>query len=274
MGTFILTSALRGPLTMAALCSLVDAGQAAAQNMMEARTSSADYVQVILRGVLYDDSTRAALEGATIVVVDTAGEPMSKVARSDTAGHFEVNIAFAGKYRIVASREGFVTVLSSAIEFENSEVVDIEIPLSKAGTPRSKGAIVSREPIALSMWEPDDFVRRREAGVGRFAGPAELRHTRSRPIIEVLGQLGAGASASSSIRFVQTAASDLPSPATVSTCPTIWLVNGEVTDLKEGVLAVMSTAEFRAIELYRHGEAPAELGPAARKCGAVVLWVR
>jgi hypothetical protein len=51
-------------------------------------------------------------------------------------------------------------------------------------------------------------------------------------------------------------------------------VNGEPSEISAQLLALMSTAEFRAVELYRRGESPVELGQLARSCGAVVLWTR
>lgn len=220
----------------------------------------------LLRGIVFDDSTQAALVAVSMTLVDEAGEMASKISQSDSAGYFEVMVPAAGRYRLVARREGYQSVMSSDLEMGLGESMEMEIPLAVTGVPRTRAMILNREALALLNWTPEPYERRRARGSGRFIGPELLRRTRAQPVADLLGALGwRGAPAA---RLAEHAP-----PARARECWPLFLINGAPTNAAEADVLRLSTAELRAVELYRGDQVPRELA-GGRGCGVAVLWTR
>ncbi|HYD52091.1 MAG TPA: carboxypeptidase-like regulatory domain-containing protein [Gemmatimonadaceae bacterium] len=238
-------------LAATGLLLLACATMAQAQAPVRAfRASVTEHTHGVVHGIVLDDSTRAGLLDASLVLVDANGELAAKMARTDSAGFFELIVPATGHYRLVVRREGYLAVLSSPITMEVGEAIELEVPLATGGDPRNSALIVSREPLSLAAWVPEPFARRQRGGAGTFVGPEALRRARSEPVGALLARLGGGAA-----------------------CQPAILVNGEVAQAEEMRVLQLSTAELRAIEYYRGGAVPAELASSVG-CALAVLWTR
>jgi len=222
----------------------------------------------LLRGIVFDDSTDAGLGAVSMTLVDEAGEMAAKISQSEPSGYFEIVVPAAGRYRVVARREGYQSVMSSLLELGVGEALEMEFPLAAQGVPHSRAMVLNRESMDLLTWTPEPYERRRARGGGRFVGPEQLRRTRARPIAELLRASGWHGAERSGAQLVERA-----SPGRDGRCWPSFLINGAPTNAADAEVLQLSTAELRAVELYRGGQAPRELA-GERGCGVAVLWTR
>lgn len=100
-----------------------------------------------VEGRLLDAETAAPISGATVVLLDEQGGAVHSVL-SDTAGGFTLQAPRPGVYRLRASRLGYRTGTSRAIDLVANAVLPVELrlssravvidPLTVTGVPRSR----------------------------------------------------------------------------------------------------------------------------------------
>lgn len=217
-----------------------------------------DGATAVLRGVIVDNDSARGLPGASVHLVDAAGEPASKVGWTDSLGRFELLTPGGGTFRLLVRRAGYPTVISGPLTVVAGEIVELEIPLSAAGAPRGEASILTRDALGEEQRLPDAFIDRRARGAGIFLGPEAL-HPRVERGLPALLRRVAGAW----WRPVADAA----------VCRPAWLVNGQPSESTEGQLLRLTSVELRAVEVLRTREEAAAAGVAS-ECGAVVVWLR
>lgn len=220
-------------------------------------TADVALAAAVLRGVIVDHDSARGLPGAGVLLLDAAGEPASKVGRTDSLGRFEVEAPGAGAFRVLVRRQGYPTVISGPLTVVTGELVELEIPLAVGGVAREEATILTRDALAEEMRLPEAFVVRRASGAGISIGPDALRPQARRGLADLLRR-----EAGSWWRAPERGG-----------CRPSWLVNGRPSESTEEQLLRLTSVELRAVEVLRTA-AEAEAAGLAAPCGAVVVWLR
>jgi hypothetical protein len=250
--------------------------------------------QVVVRGVLYDDATGAAVSGA-VMLVDPHTDAAVAHAATDSAGTFSLQTK-DGVYQIAAVRPGYVSVLSAPVPLQNGERLTIRVPIAQNGNPQHKIGVV--EHIRPG---PSNAVQGRDAGLssstgfdGRRSGGMGLHYDRQQLastgretlgdfLMTVPGISLRDPNAMSSLQMSRNAglASLTLTGSAISSCHVGWFIDGQRVDLPgradpltDGLGSTRLEA-IEAVEVFRGiSEMPAQFAEPDLRCGAIAVWMR
>ncbi len=143
--------------------------------------------QVVIRGIVYDDSSGARLIGAGVMLVDPRTDAPVVNTKTDSVGQFILS-ARAGVYQLAAVREGYTPVLSAPVPFSDGEQLTIRFPIAVAGDPQHKIGVVEHVRSGTTT-SPSraatpaflgNFERRRAVGTGLQYDRAQLENSPAR----------------------------------------------------------------------------------------------
>jgi len=248
--------------------------------------------QVVVRGVLYDDATGAAVTGA-VMLIDPHSDAAVVHAATDSAGAFSLQTR-DGVYQIAAVRAGYKSVLSAPVPLQNGERLTIRVPIAQNGDPEHKIGVVEHiRPDQSKVARGQDalastgFDGRRSVGMGLHYDRQKLESSNRETLGDFL-QTVPGISlhdpnSTSSLQMNRTGG--IPpmtfAGSTLSSCHVGWFIDGQRVDLPgrsdpltDG-LGSMRLDNIEAIEVFRGiSEMPAQFADPDLRCGAIALWLK
>ena len=249
---------------------------------------SALAAQVVVRGILYDDSSGVRLSAAAVMLVDPQTDAPVVNTRTDSLGQFTLKTA-RGVYQIAAVREGYTSVLSAPIPLADGELLTVRIPIAARGDPRNKIGVLEHIRSASAASPPSPgasrlaaLERRKVLGTGLQYGRADLDKSSATTVgqflLAVPGASIRDPSRASSLQM-RRGSSTLPSNAALA-CHVGWFIEGNRVDrpganaMTEG-LSDIRLDDVEAIEVFRGlSEMPPEFAAPDLRCGAIALWMR
>jgi hypothetical protein len=224
--------------------------------------------QVVVRGVLYDDSTGVPVRG-TVMFVDPRTDAPVVHAVSDSAGYFQT--------------------LSAAMTLQDGERMTVRVPISSTGDTHHRIGVVQHEHgVAVRHpGEPFNGFRSRPGAPG-------LRYDRAALLASGLSTLGeflqnisglavGNTSSAGSMQMSRSAAtmSAVPGRPGVVPCHVGWFVDGHRMDSAAGIdqitdgLARLQLDDIDGVEIFRGlSEMPPEFATPDLQCGAIAVWTR
>ena len=233
-----------------------------------------------LRGVVQDESTGVAIEGALLLLLDGGGDLMGTIL-SDETGAFLLRAAASGRYSLRAERLGYATYTSQPISLADGAAVRVQlrlgidaIPLEAltvlAGSRSRLGRLVGfaerrNDPAITGFFlDSEDLERRPAASPSRLLDVipgVTLRRVQSQDHpLGLRNQI-----------FLPGGRDDFGRPGCqaqvyVDGVPIVQGVDASVDD-------VMAGAAVAAVEVYpRPHSAPPQYG-AGGDCGVVLFWL-
>lgn len=246
--------------------------------------------QVVVRGVLYDDSTGLAVRGAVMLVDPATDAPVVHVA-ADSAGNFLLQTR-AGQYQIAAVVPGYTSILSAPISLRNGEQMTVHVPIAANGDPTHRIAVVQHikpAPSALDRQQKDlmsGFEARRALGTGLHFDARQIAQSHAATLGEFLqsvpGLEVTDPNTTSSMEMTRSTATFVTNAmGTNSACHIAWFIDGRRIDLPgmsdpitQG-LGQMSLDGVAGIEVFRGlSELPPEFAAPDVRCGAIAVWMQ
>jgi hypothetical protein len=243
--------------------------------------------QVVVRGVLYDDSTGVPVRG-TVMFVDPRTDAPVVHAVSDSAGYFTLS-GPAGVYQLAAVSNRYLQTLSAAMTLQDGERMTVRVPISSTGDTHHRIGVVQHEHgVAVRHpGEPFNGFRSRPGAPG-------LRYDRAALLASGLSTLGeflqnisglavGNTSSAGSMQMSRSAAtmSAVPGRPGVVPCHVGWFVDGHRMDSAAGIdqitdgLARLQLDDIDGVEIFRGlSEMPPEFATPDLQCGAIAVWTR
>lgn len=248
--------------------------------------------QAVVRGVLYDDSTGAALRG-TVMLVDPATDAPVVYSPTDSLGMFELK-ARDGAYRIAAIREGYTRILSAPVNLRNGERMTVRVPISMYGDPRHQIGVVEHvRPTEAApgtgtrtALDPVGYAGRKLSGLGLHYDRRDFDKSTSATLGEFLqavpGLFVGNPGSTRSMQMTRSASAGVAQAirgAKVVACHVGWFVDGYRVDLPGRTdpltdgLGLTDLRAVEAVEIFRGvSEMPAQFAAPDLNCGAIAIW--
>ena len=220
--------------------------------------------QAQLTGRVVNDSSRAPIAGAELVVLGTTLR-----TQTGTDGRFTLAGIPMGVGHTVIRKVGFRPVQIRTLIFAESDTLEVEIGL--------RPSVVELEPIVVTAAAVppgmDAFAERRFGGQGTFIDWTVLRESEHRRVSDLLRSVHG-------VELVMDRGSRTIAMSNRGRCPmAIWQDGlpvyrpGTLTPLFD--IDLIPVSQLEAIEIYRGpAETPAEMGGTGATCGTIVLWTR
>lgn len=231
----------------------------------------------VIRGRIFEDSSRTPVDGATLSLLRESGEPTGRQVRSDTGGTFSITTPGVGRFVIVAQRLGFHEMSTpSIVALAAGEVVVVELFLGRNAAPLSPITITERRPARLNPLQAG-FEERRRTGMGTFMTREDIEQRKARMVYDLLlGVPGLELRERGGGRISMTRAA-----GSVACQPLIYLDgvranrSTDPASMVQSLLKAIPADHLEGVEIYKgRSQLPAEFGSADARCGAVVLWTR
>jgi hypothetical protein len=215
-----------------------------------------------VNGRITDASTEAPVSGATLKLVDDAGDVV-RTATSDSRGWFTLRAPAPGMYRIHASRIGYREGISQPVDLVASGTVAVELriatdavelePVTVRGRPRSdrlseRGFYERREMFGPDGLKSGYFLEEEDIARGNPFRITDIFQSRI-PGVRVTGDGGVV------MRLG---------------CQPAIFVNG----FKRGLEDVATPRSLAGVEVYTGLAIPANYLLDANGCGVILLWTR
>jgi len=247
--------------------------------------------QAVVRGYLYDDATGKPLRG-TVMLVDPHSDAPVVHSATDSLGQFNLR-AGGGVYQIAAVHEGYKSVLSAPVSFQNGEKLTIRVPMAQTGDPQHQiGVMEHIRPADAKLQQARNadvmsaFEARRTTGMGLHYDRAALEKSTVSTLGEFLQSVPGfnvtDPSSTSTMQMARTAnfQMGLRGP-TGAACHVGWFIDGHRVDLPgrndpmtDGLGQIQLDA-IEGVEVFRGlSEMPPEFAAPDLRCGAVAIWSR
>ena len=139
---------------------------------LAATVASPAAAQVIVRGMVVDDSSARGIALAEVVLLTHYMDPLARV-RSDSTGAFTFGERAVGWYRLQVRRIGFAEVTTPPVELTVDRPVSLQIHM-RPRAPLLAPLVVVRQRARPTNFIEDFEYRRALRTAGMFLGPAEL----------------------------------------------------------------------------------------------------
>ena len=231
----------------------------------------------IIRGRIFEDSTRTPVDGATLSLLRDSGEPTGRQVRSDSAGTFSIAVPGTGRFLIVAQRVGYHGMTTpSIIALGVGEVVVVELFLGRHAAPLSPITITERHAVRRNPLQ-EGFEERRRTGMGTYMTREDIERRKARMVYDLLlGVPGVELRERGGGRISMSRAT-----GSVACQPLIYLDgvranrSTDPASMVQSILKAIPADHLDGVEIYKgRSQLPAEFGSADARCGAVVLWTR
>ena len=126
-----------------------------------------------LRGVVQDESTGVAIEGALLLLLDGGGDLMGTIL-SDETGAFLLRAAASGRYSLRAERLGYATYTSQPISLADGAAVRVQLRLGIDAIPLEALTVLAGSRSRLGRLVGFDERRNDPAITGFFLDSEDL----------------------------------------------------------------------------------------------------
>jgi hypothetical protein len=224
------------------------------------------YVQaqgVVLRGRVMVDSSRAPIEGATVLLVGA-----QRTAHTDALGRFRFSNIALQRHKVSVRRLGFAP-LETEISLGSTDAVDVELVLSPIAQPLAE-VLVPTTPIARKLVA---FHERRRMGIGHFVDSTDIAKEPGTRLSEKLRLLPGLVVTCHFAKCELASRRRPPSLRQGASCPVaisldgVHLADFQINDLESGAIA--------AIEWYAGAaQTPPQFNWARNTCGVLMIWTK
>jgi len=227
-----------------------------------------------LQGRVVDEESRAGIMGATLEVVDEAGEVLGE-AETDSAGVFAVDLAEAGSYRLRVEHIAYRTLETEPIEVARAEAVRVEVRMGRTVIPLEPLIIETRRDMGRlagfrERVEADPFgkfVTREEIDARPASTPTDLMQ--AIPGVTIRPVSRANNPSGMAVKLILMR-------GTVDFCePSLYLDGTRIHQSSDAPIDdMLSSVMLEGVEAYTTvGSAPVEYQP-TNNCGVVLFWTR
>ena len=140
-----------------------------------------------VKGVVVDDSSKLAIEGVLIALVDSRGEEQPRTVRSDSSGSFILHASRPGTYRVRATRIGYRPVHSDPVPLPIGQLAVVRLRMVSLAQQLIAVRVIERRPMnAAELMSTTGFDLRESKGLGTFLSGealASLGHASVRDIM-------------------------------------------------------------------------------------------
>jgi hypothetical protein len=235
--------------------------------------------EVEIRGRVLDARTSEPVPGATVMVLDSYGEPVARRVAGDL-GEFTLEVRRLAGIRLQAHRIGYATVETPFLDFGGHHFfvidihMDVEAVLLAPLEVVARGRRLERSPLF------EGFDHRRQLGFGSFFTRAEIETLRPLRVTDLLLRIpgvslsGSGAGHRRIVTMNRT-----PVGRGGGACPVQIFMDGMlVTRATAGDVSLdelVTPETLEGMEVYRGlSTVPAEFLNSNAHCGVVALWTR
>lgn len=235
-----------------------------------------------LRGVVMNDSTRAPIGDASLLLLDDMGN-IGRGMIADADGFYDVPLPDSGSYSIRIDAEGYQTLVTPQFVVAAGQPVNVEIRLRKQLATQLAAITVTAEAPVYRPMALQDFDRRRERGWGSHMTREQIEATNPLYFTDAVRMMP-------TVRVVPMPREDGPlSPrnrhytvrinSAMGLCEPIlyWdgVRMGPIDNVDEGGPdTFIFASDLEGIEVYRAAVVPAEFGGSDAMCGVVAVWSR
>ena len=227
-----------------------------------------------LQGRVVDGENRAGIMGATLEVVDEAGEVLGQ-AETDSSGVFAVDLAAAGSYRLRVEHIAYRTLETEPIEVGRAEAVRVEVRMGRTVIPLEPLVIEARRDMGRlagfrERVEADPFgkfVTREDIEARPGSTPTDLMQGIPGVTLRPVGRVNNPFALVTNLIAMR---------GTVGFCePSLYLDGTRIHQASDAPIDdMLSSGMLEGIEVYTTvGSAPAEYQP-TNNCGVVLFWTR
>lgn len=216
-------------------------------------------------GTVVDDTLRAAVEGAEVVLLHEGSRMAAAV--TDSVGRFSLVVPGAGTYTLRVSHIAFLTYDVDSVDVGTGETVTLQIRLGRETVPLQPLVVTARQ----SRPGLDGFDERRRAGLGHFIEREEIAHRAGGRVTDILRGVPGLAFRRLRRGGVVT---EMRGGSSGRCVPTIWVDGAQMGESEQSTLDQTLTLDvIEAVEVYTsYGAAPTQYASAA--CGVILFWTR
>ena len=141
-----------------------------------------------VKGVVIDDSSKLAIEGVLITLMDGSGREQPRSVRSDSSGAFIIHASRPGSYRVRAARIGYRPVTSEPVSFAIGQLAIVRLRMGTIAQQLIPVRIVERRRLnAAELMSTTGFDLRESKGLGHFVSSERLAAMGHDGVRDILG---------------------------------------------------------------------------------------
>lgn len=241
-----------------------------------------------LSGRVIEESTSAPIAGVRVLLLNRYDRAV-RTTISDSAGRFSFHQAPAGRFRLQASRIGYVPVTTPAWRLAQGDSMGVEVWMSVEAVVLAPLAIVSSRQVRDPSPLLDAFAHRRERGLGTFFTREDLERLRPVYVTDVLStvpgvRVSGPGSGTGRIAYIGRAEGHF------GDCPAQIYLDGFAVNRADGPVApvpnnlradlvsvddIVAPGSIEAIEVYSGlSTIPPEFFNPSSRCGVIAIWTR
>lgn len=247
-----------------ALLLLAMAGEAAAQRQ-----------DATLAGRVLDDGTGAGIAGARVELL-ADGERVLHATVAGDSGDFTLSIRRRGRYRLRASRLGFVPVVTPPLRIALADSLGVEVRLSTERVLLAPLQVVARPSRRHRSHGLDNYRTRLGSHVGgRFITREDVARRNTSRLTDLLATQGLVV-AGSGLYFPRNRCSPLVyMDGMLMTRPAPVRRGRIIGQAAYEAVNMVSPGDVEGIEIYQgRSSIPAEFGGPGAECGVIAIWTR
>jgi Carboxypeptidase regulatory-like domain/TonB-dependent Receptor Plug Domain len=142
----------------------------------------------MLRGTVVDQHSKKAVEGVHVIVAATTGTTVGDTV-TGADGEFALRLPVVGVYIVRASKPGYSTAVTQAIDVQAGLDASVQVRLQTSAVPLDTVTVVAQD-VKVEQQTPYlaqvGFYDRQHRGIGRFLTRADLDKTRSDRLTDAL----------------------------------------------------------------------------------------
>ena len=220
-----------------------------------------------VKGKVIDATSSAPISMVNVAVIGASGTILGSSA-TDTSGAFHISVPKAGVYRLLASRIGYIPLITEALLLSSGDEAEAHLTLRASGVrlpPVEAVAEARREGLSRA-----GFYKRLATGFGYFRTPEQLDSLRPVFHAEVFAGMGG-------VRVGPDGRLQLRSFH--KRCYLTVAIDGVIVErgdpLEQSWIEIVHVNDIEAIEVFPGPVGvPVWLSRSVGNCGAVLVWTK
>ena len=223
-------------------------------------------------GRVVDGRTERPVVGASVVLVDPAGDDVLRV-ESGPEGRFTLPVPGAAPHTLRVEALGYAALRTGTVRPEPQEVVEVEVRLGVEALEVEPLVVTARSRMSRYPAFESRLQAGRQSGRGFFLVRADLERVRGLPLSNVLLRIP-GAPLRRDARGRVWVGRSARTSGMTECSPGLFVDGVRMNPSAQPVDDLANPIELEGVEVYRsQSEVPAELGGSSL-CGALALWTR
>ena len=224
----------------------------------------------IFGGRVVDKTSGQPIRDAVVEVLNPANRVVAR-GRSDGDGFVAFELRQPGAYRVRTSRIGYTTNTSQALQIDERQTVQVDIPLSTGEVTLDSLTVIGRSvPVRLSDLDREGFYDREKMGFGRFITAYDIQQrmaVQTTEIFRAIPGVTLVPTGGTTYRLAMTRGGD-------NCAPSVILDNMPV-NAADALDDMVKPQDIAGVEVYRGpSETPGRFLGNRNACGLVVIWTK